>query len=157
VRVSSFYGVDLLGSMLVRDVMSRDVETIDARASVGEAAARLAEGPHSAYPVVKGGRVVSIVTRGDLLRYEGSRADPVSAVASTDVVTISPDRTLREGLRLIVEEGVEHLPVVAEGRLVGICTRTDIMRARRREFELERLQPGWRFPWRRRPPFQGVR
>ena len=42
------------------------------------------------------------------------------------------------------EEEIERLPVVAGDRLVGICTRTDILRARRRQFEHERAQKGWR-------------
>jgi CBS-domain-containing membrane protein len=41
---------------------------------------------------------------------------------------------------------VEHLPVVADGRLVGICTRTDLLRTRLEQIELERSQPGWHLP-----------
>jgi CBS domain-containing protein len=48
-------------------------------------------------------------------------------------------------LRRILEEGVEHVPVTSpDGTLLGICTRTDVLRARRRQFELEQPQPGWR-------------
>jgi hypothetical protein len=35
------------------------------------------------------------------------------------------------------------LTTAADGRLAGICTRTDVLRARRRQFELEEMQPGW--------------
>jgi len=43
----------------------------------------------------------------------------------------------------MVEEGVEHVPVVdADGRLVGIVTRTDLLEVRRRQLALERPQPG---------------
>ena len=47
------------------------------------------------------------------------------------------------------EEGVEHLPVVRDGELVGICTRTAVLRARHHQLDLERPQPGWRppVPW----------
>ena len=88
---------------------------------------------------------MGIVTRGDLLRQSAGDADPVSEVASRDVVTVSPDDTVFAALHRILEEGVEHLPVVEGGRLVGICTRTDVLRARRTQMELERPQPGWRF------------
>jgi hypothetical protein len=42
----------------------------------------------------------------------------------------------------MVDEGVEHVPVVDGGRLVGICTRTDLLEVRRRQFRLERPQAG---------------
>ncbi len=46
-------------------------------------------------------------------------------------------------LRTMLGEHVEHLPVVEDGRLVGICTRTDVLSARRTQIEHERRQPGW--------------
>jgi signal-transduction protein with cAMP-binding, CBS, and nucleotidyltransferase domain len=42
----------------------------------------------------------------------------------------------------MVDEAVEHVPVVEEGRLVGICTRTDLLKLRRRQFDLEERQDG---------------
>ncbi len=50
----------------------------------------------------------------------------------------------------MLEEKVDHLPVVRDGRLVGICTRTGILRARGHRLEHDRVQPGWR-PRRREP------
>jgi CBS domain-containing protein len=44
----------------------------------------------------------------------------------------------------MLEEEVEHIPVIAGGKLVGICTRTDVLRARRRQLESERREPGWK-------------
>jgi CBS domain-containing protein len=126
--------------------MSSRVETLPAAATTGEARQRLATGRHSAYPLLDAeGRCVGIVTRGDLLRQSAGEADPVSEGASRDVVTVAPDDTVFAALHLLLEEGVEHLPVVEGGRLVGICTRTDVLRARRTQMELERPQPGWRF------------
>jgi len=43
----------------------------------------------------------------------------------------------------MLEEDVGHLPVVSGRKLVGMCTRTDVLRARRVRMESERLQPGW--------------
>src|SRR5262249_29647004 len=72
-------------------------------------------------------------------------AVPVREVASRDVVTVGPDDPVLAVLRRILEEGVEHVPVAGpDGRLAGICTRTDVLRARRRQFDLEQPQPGWR-------------
>lgn len=145
-RVHTEYEVDLLRTTLVRQVMSSRVETLPAEATIAQARERLAAGRHSAYPLVDAeGRCVGIVARGDLMRQPADDAEPVSGVASRDVVTVAPDDTVFAALHRILEEGVEHLPVVEGGRLVGICTRTDVLRARRAQMELERPQPGWRF------------
>ena len=46
-------------------------------------------------------------------------------------------------LQRMLEEGVDHLPVVDGGRLVGMCTRTDVLHTRRKVIEHERAQGGW--------------
>jgi CBS domain-containing protein len=76
----------------------------------------------------------------------------VTAVASRDVVAVQPDDMVFHALQLLLEEEVEHLPVIAPalaaegaGRLVGICTRTDVLRARRWQLDSERREPGWRW------------
>jgi hypothetical protein len=90
------------------------------------------------------GRCVAIIARQDLLEATSELTAPAIEQASREVITVSPDDTLRVALRRMLEEDVGHLPVVADGRLVGMCTRTDILRARRRKLEDEHLQPGWR-------------
>jgi hypothetical protein len=52
-------------------------------------------------------------------------------------------------LECILTEEVGHLPVIAEGQLVGICTRTDILHARRQQLDYEHRQPGWQPAFRR--------
>jgi CBS domain-containing protein len=73
-------------------------------------------------------------------------------IGSRDVVSVGPDEPLFAALDRMLAEDIEHLPVLQDGRLVGICTRTDILRARQRQMEHERLQPGWRSPLKRRVP-----
>lgn len=54
---------------------------------------------------------------------------PVLDIASTDIVTIAPTATVRDAQGRLLLEGVDHLPVVNDdGELVGMCTRTDILR-----------------------------
>ena len=43
----------------------------------------------------------------------------------------------------MLDEGVDHLPVLDGGRLVGMCTRTDVLRARHRAAAADQRQPGW--------------
>lgn len=146
-RVSGEYQVDALRTTLVAEVMSQQVATLRATATLAEARDRITSTGHNAFPVLEpDGACVGIVSRSDLLATNCSDEALVLAVASRDVVTVRPDASVLDALRRIVEGGFEHLPVVADGRLVGICTRTDILRARRRQLEDERPQPGWR--WR---------
>jgi CIC family chloride channel protein len=146
-RVHTDYEVDILRTTSVRDVMSTVVQAFDPDATVGLARARFSGGGHGAYPILGGdGALLGIVSRGDVLRNteEGDGSRPLADIASADVVTVAPGDDLLTALRLMLEEDVEHLPVVADGHVVGICTRTDILGARRRQFEHERPQRGWR-------------
>jgi H+/Cl- antiporter ClcA len=144
-RVSTEYEVDVLRTTLVGDVMTRQVETLPVDATVGDARRKLQTGRHGAYPLVDGeGSCVGILARGDLLRRPAGETEPVSAIASRDVVSVNPEDTVFRALQRMLEEEVEHLPVLAAGKLVGICTRTDILRTRRRQLDSERREPGWR-------------
>lgn len=159
-HVQGDYTVDALAGTSVREVMTADVARLAADATVADARAVLLAGPHGAYPVVDGdGRCVGIVAREDLLVEEDDPTAPVSSIASGDVFTIGPDDTVLEALEMILQEGVGHLPVIADGRLIGLMTRTDVLRARSRQFELERRQPGLRpriLRSRLRPPHHGA-
>ena len=61
----------------------------------------------------------------------------------TDVVTVRPDDPLERVVDVMLEEAVEHVPVVDGRRLVGICTRTDLLRAHELRREHERTQVRW--------------
>ena len=72
-------------------------------------------------------------------------SEPLLEHASRDLVTVGPDDVALTVLQRMLEEGIEHVPVVdADGCLAGICTRTDLMRIREHQFDLERHQAGWR-------------
>jgi CIC family chloride channel protein len=144
-RVQAEFHVDVLRTTLVRDVMTIDVVTLPATATVEGAIDRFEAGGHGAYPLVDDdGTCVGIVSRRDLLTDPALDGSSVLDIASRDVVSVPPEASLVDALRLILEEGVEHVVVKDQGRLVGICTRTDILRARAHQFDHERLEPGWR-------------
>lgn len=70
-------------------------------------------------------------------------------------MTVAPDDTLLTALERIIDEEVEHLPVLDDQQhVVGMCTRTDILRARSRHIAAEQSQEGWQVGWRRKrlPP-----
>ena len=144
-RIHHHAEVDVLRSTRVADVMSRDVVTIDAGATIAAARAVLADGPHSAYPLVTAdGTLEGIVSRSDLLADGVPDTTSVEEIAASDVVAVSPAASVLDALETIVREGVEHVPVVKDGHLVGICTRTDVLRARARKLNEERPAPSLR-------------
>ena len=139
------YTPDVLQVHAVREAMTSDVETLPVHANVGDARRLLESGGHGAYPVVDDtGACVGIVTRTDLLVRELPDDASVEEVAHNDLVTVEPGDRLLTVLERFTDDGVDHVPVVDHDRLVGICTRTDVLRARSRYLEHERPQAGWR-------------
>lgn len=139
ISVPRGYEPDVLRHTPVRAAMTAPADTLSAGASIAQARRQIAAGAHRAYPLVdEDSKCVGIVTRGDLLSEELPESEPVTRVASADVVTISPDSTMLDALSRLADEGVDQLPVVDSGRLVGICTRTDVLRVRSRHLAQER-------------------
>jgi CBS domain-containing protein len=144
-RIHHHAEVDVLRRTLVSEVMSRIVVTIDVGSTVTEARALVAGGRHGAYPLVtEDGTLAGIVSRTDLLADDLFDDRRVAEIASIDVVSISPSASVLEALETIVREGIEHVPVVDGGRLVGICTRTDVLQARARQLADEQPSPSLR-------------
>jgi CBS domain-containing protein len=113
-------------------VMTKNVKWVDPSATVLDTVSKMIEFNVGCIVVVKG-KVVGIVTKGDVLRKSVLRgldpkATPVEKVMSRNVVTISKDATLEDASRLMSERKVSKLPVVDGDRLIGIITSTDIIR-----------------------------
>jgi H+/Cl- antiporter ClcA/predicted transcriptional regulator len=143
-RVRSELHADPMRTNTVSRVMTRDVVALRSDATLGEAREAFRTRGHGALPIVDpSGAVVGIVTRGDLLRTEADDRTSVVEVGSGDVVTVRSTETLLAVVRVMLEESVEHVPVVDDGAMVGICTRSDLLAARSGELLHERPQPGW--------------
>ena len=140
-RIGRHYAADPFTATGVSEIMTTSVETLDSDATVGEARRRFADGGHGAYPIVAdGNRLVGIITRGDVLRGEHEDGALLCDHACRDVVTVRADDTAEAVVRVMLDEQVEYVPVVGrDGSLVGICTRSDLLKVRRRQFDLERL------------------
>jgi len=137
----------------VEDVMTRTVLTVERDTPLREVAAILSEHGISGLPVVEGDRVVGVVSEADLLvkergepprrtgmfgLFESERPeDEAKLYASTageamtsPALTITGSRPVAAAAALMIEAGVNRLPVVDEQeRLVGIVTRADLVRA----------------------------
>jgi CBS domain-containing protein len=127
---------------------------VPAGASVGEARAVAVSRPHTVYPVVRDdGSLEGLVTGAAVLLPGATDDSPVEDLVARDVPTIQPSASLVDALAAMHDEGVEQLPVVEDGRLVGLCTRTDLLRVRSAQLAHERPEPGWLA--RRRPSPNG--
>ncbi len=114
----------------ISDLMSFPVHTVTPQTSMEEAALILRTRGITGIPVVEAGRVVGVVSRRDFrkLRKERQLQSPVKAFMSAAVLTIEPGRSPAEAARLMVQHDIGRLPVVADGQLIGIISRSDVMR-----------------------------
>jgi len=117
--------------MTAADVMQRKVETLASQITLEEALQAFSQSSHRTFPVVENGRLVGILTQKDLAKSAqlGLATDrTVAAVMVPEPVTTTPDDTLAHVLHLLDHYNVSSLPVTEGRRLVGIITRSDIIR-----------------------------
>ncbi|MGQ9675421.1 MAG: CBS domain-containing protein [Chloroflexota bacterium] len=113
--------------MKAKYIMTRDVVVAHPDMSVKEAADRLRQHRITGLPVVdKQGRVVGVFSLSDAALKRGRR---VGEVMTSPAFTVSEEAGLEEVATLMVTHDVNRLPVVRDGRLVGIVARADVIRA----------------------------
>jgi CBS-domain-containing membrane protein len=140
--------------MRVRDVMTRDVATVAPDTSLKDVARELVARGISGVPVVdEDGRVVGVVSEADVLAKERRepeddggglarfvhRQDPnarskrdarlAGEAMTSPAITIEPFWTIPSAAQIMLDRSINRLPVVQDGRLVGIVTRADLVRA----------------------------
>lgn len=112
--------------ILVRDVMVREVAYAEIPGNRDDVLKALQDRKVSGLPVVKKGEVVGIITRSDLLR--NREEDQTALLMTRDPVVISPDRSIVEASKLLIQHKIRRLPVVEGKELVGLVTVADIVR-----------------------------
>ena len=116
---------------LVRDHMSPRVDPLDLTdCTVAEADARLRALGRTATVVLKDGQVVGMLSRTDLDKALAHKLAemPAESIMTRPVLSVTPDTTLDEARQKLVHHNVGRLPVMEEGKLVGIISRTDLLR-----------------------------
>ncbi len=121
--------VDVLDTVLVRDVMSAPLVVARADMSVSAVDRLMAEHRYHGVPVVGTEGLVGVVTVSDIARYDGDAATtPVGRVMTAPPVTVGPSTPVSRALERMAVLGIGRLPVVAEddaSRLVGLFRRED--------------------------------
>jgi CBS domain-containing protein len=117
----------------VRDAMVPDPATLDASASAQEAGERLSDPAVRAVLVSDDGKFVGVVTRKTLVREivatgRDPRQTPLREIAEPPLFTLDASMDLDEAFRALEENDLERVPVVEDGRLVGILSRTVLQR-----------------------------
>ncbi|MDP3103858.1 MAG: CBS domain-containing protein [Candidatus Methanoperedens sp.] len=119
--------VDSPEEICVEDVMIREVASSSLPGSRDEVLEILKTKHISGVPIVKNGELLGIVTRTDLLK--NPEEEQIALIMTRNPITISPDRSIAEAARLILDNNIRRLPVVENGKLSGILTIADIVGA----------------------------
>jgi CBS domain-containing protein len=131
--------------MTVKAILSRkgrDVVTIDPAAAIATAVRKLAERRIGAVVVISDGRVVGILSERDIVRALAERgaavlSERVDAVMTRNVITCREADTVAQIMEQMTTGKFRHVPVVEDGRLVGIVSIGDVVKSRLEEIEYE--------------------
>lgn len=131
--------------MVVREIMSTDVEVMDRNDNLRLVTERMAAKHIRHVPIVDQGEVVGLVTQRDLFKAAqsstmgyGEKAQQaylqsvrVKEIMVYPVKTITPEAPIAAAAEMMITQGIGCLPVLDNGTLVGILTKTDLLRCLR--------------------------
>ncbi len=117
--------------MQLKNLMTREVEVIHPNATLQEAAEKMEALDVGPLPVCDGDRLVGMITDRDIaVRAVADGRDPgsttVDDVMSRDPVTLTPDQSVDDAIQIVREHNVRRVPVVQDGRPVGIVSIGDL-------------------------------
>ena len=117
--------------MKVGEMMTRDLITCSPNETLSQAAQKMDSGDIGCCPVVENQSLVGVITDRDItVRAVAKGFDPNSKLVrdlmTTNVITASPDMSAEEACQLMADFQVRRLPVVDQGRLVGMVSQADL-------------------------------
>ena len=113
--------------MVAKDIMTKKVITVMPLTTVKNLAKTLSGNNISGVPVVdQRGKVMGIVSEADVVAKSGKQ---VKGIMSKDVVSVSEETEVEEIAKLLAAHRFNRVPVLRQGKLVGIVSRADIIRA----------------------------
>jgi len=117
-------------TVTVRQIMSFGVHTVQPDTTVHQADALMRRYGHEGFPVVEEGKVVGFVTRREIdraMQHNLGRA-PIRTYMYTGDFSVSPDDSVERVQNVMISYGLGQVPVVENGRVIGIVTRTDLIK-----------------------------
>jgi CBS domain-containing protein len=126
----------------ILDVKGAEIITVDVRTTVSELGKLLTRKNIGAALVLEGGRLTGVVGERDVVQALAARGVeildwPVSELMRTPVVTCTPEDPVTGLMATMTQRRVRHVPVLAEGRLVGVVSIGDVVKHRLKEIEDE--------------------
>jgi CBS domain-containing protein len=123
-------------SKSIREAMTENPRSIGASASVVEAARLMREGDIGSLPITDDEELVGMITDRDITTRVVAEASDLATtsvgdVSSQDLISVEPEKDLEEAVQLMARHQVRRLPVVENGRLVGIVAQADVALALR--------------------------
>ena len=116
----------------VGEIMTSDVLTVDPSDTIGETAQKMVERGVSSAVVSDYGNLVGIVTERDLTRAVAGRVHSSEARVrewmTSDPITLERHATADEAAKIMLDNGFRHVPIVEDGRAVGIVSIRDVAR-----------------------------
>lgn len=116
----------------VREIMTSDVLAVDPADTIGETAQKMVERGVSSAVVSDYGTLIGIVTERDLTRAVAGRVHSSEARVrewmTPEPVTLGPEATAADAAKVMLENGFRHVPIVEDGRAVGIVSIRDVAR-----------------------------
>lgn len=115
------------------DVMARAVVSVAPEDTLGEAAQKMVDEGVGSAVVLDHGRLIGILTERDLLKAAAGRVHSSEARVrewmTEEPVTASSETSVEDAVKTMLEHGFRHLPVVEEGRTIGVVSLREVVRA----------------------------
>lgn len=116
--------------MLVNNRMTKEPDTVEPNDLAIRAQHKMLSGGYHRVPVVSDGKLVGIVSDRDLRAHHGHLEQvKINGIMTEQPITVTPEATVEEAAQIMLERQIGGLPVIADGRLVGIITVNDVLRA----------------------------
>jgi CBS domain-containing protein len=122
-----------LENVLVKDIMTKDVVSVSSSMNVEDLVHFMFEKKHMGYPVIEGGDLKGIVTFTDIQRVPtlDRPVTRVSEIMTRDVISVTPDAQASDVLKLVTSKNIGRVLVIDNGSVVGVLSRTDLVRTLR--------------------------
>jgi len=120
----------LLQDVTVGSMMSSPVTTVSPTMPVSQVISMMYSSKHLGFPVIERDTLVGMITLADVNRTStiDREAMQVRDIMTRDLITLPPDAPVIDALRIMSARDIGRIPVVADGKILGIVTRTDILK-----------------------------